>query len=263
MHDAVLRLQQTLRADYAVLLEYAHVVTSTNSVLLERGRTGQRQPTLLWAEQQTAGRARARRTWYSQSGQALTFSLGFSAHFRAGLQGLSVAVGWALAQALDPQETLGLQLKWPNDLMWRERKLGGILVEALGQGAQPWVVVGVGINISAPPDYPFAYRRAPAWWQECDAQASCMSCMAVLAPALCTAMQQFSQQGLGPIVAHWRRRDALWQRAITMQCGHQQLAGTAQGINAEGALRLHNAHGVRFVHAGEVSHVNWTARTVD
>jgi biotin-[acetyl-CoA-carboxylase] ligase BirA-like protein len=136
---------------------------STNTRLLERARDvggdpdADLAPCLLVAEEQTAGRGRLGRGWVSAPGRSLTFSLALP---MATLQwgGLSLAVGVALADALDPlaasPAATCLALKWPNDLWLRDaaapaggRKLGGILIETVAVGTQRMVVVGVGLNV--------------------------------------------------------------------------------------------------------------------
>lgn len=87
------------------------------------------------------------------------------------LSGLSLVAGYSLAQALDMQHRHELRVKWPNDLWYRQRKLGGILIEICTQGRQRQAVIGVGINVAAPPPLPpgvtgQAVAQAPAWVQE-------------------------------------------------------------------------------------------------
>jgi len=98
-------------------------IDSSNSELMRRARQGQTDPTLLVAESQTAGRGRMGRVWQSQPGDSLTFSLSLP-FAPKDWSGLSLAVGLSLAESLHPD----IRLKWPNDLWWQERKLGGILI---------------------------------------------------------------------------------------------------------------------------------------
>ena len=117
-------------------------IYSSNSELMRRARAGQHEPTLLVAERQTAGRGRMGRVWQSHPGDSLTFSLSLPLAPKD-WSGLSLAVGLSLAESLHP----GVGLKWPNDLWFQDRKLGGILVEAASMGGRSQVVVGVGLNI--------------------------------------------------------------------------------------------------------------------
>ena len=151
-------------------------IDSSNSELMRRFKGGSSaeprpEPTLLVAEEQTAGRGRLGRSWLSQRGDSLTFSLGLPLK-PADWSGLSLAVGVSVADSLEPDTTdphtglradLHIGLKWPNDL-WLAgsngekvkedeknfSKLAGILVETASWEGLRYVVVGVGINIRAP-----------------------------------------------------------------------------------------------------------------
>ncbi|MFM2118897.1 MAG: hypothetical protein RL722_365 [Pseudomonadota bacterium] len=160
---------------------------STNADALARlrqGPDGDASPCLIVAERQSAGRGRLGRPWWSAPGASLTFSLAL-AYAPADWSGLSLAVGLALAKALDPprqDQPLSLGLKWPNDLWLRasDSKLGGILIETTGlpagcvpaplwpgEAARPatglrWTVIGIGLNIAAtPPDLPHDLPDVP------------------------------------------------------------------------------------------------------
>ena len=124
-------------------------------------RSGDISPCLLVAEEQTRGRGRLGRDWVSSAGASLTFSLSMPlAPQQWG--GLSLAVGLAVAEALDPQPFADaaarprIALKWPNDL-WlldgpgRGRKLGGVLIETVSVGNSRMCVVGVGLNVTPQP----------------------------------------------------------------------------------------------------------------
>ena len=239
-------------------------VASSNTTLLERARAGQMQPTLLVAERQTAGRGRMGRQWLSQqqAGGSLTFSLGFALG-EADLSGMSLVVGYALAQALDPHNQHQLRVKWPNDLWFAERKLGGVLIEICNQSAQRYAVVGVGINVQALPALPpaapgQASAQAPARVQEFAPHATAPWVLEQIAAPLAHAMQQFVMQGFAPWQARFASRDALQGRSVWLSDGSQ---GVAQGISATGALRVQTMQtgggaagsAVREVHSSEIS----------
>ena len=121
-------------------VEVVAQIDSTNSELMRRGPVRDNPPTLLVALSQSAGRGRMGRVWQSDAGAGLTFSWGM--HLApTDWSGLSLAVGLALVDALDPDGKWGLKLKWPNDLCWLSagsvRKLGGILIETQMGTANP------------------------------------------------------------------------------------------------------------------------------
>lgn len=225
------------------------------------------QPCLLVAEQQTRGRGRLGRDWVSSVGASLTFSLALPLA-PADWSGLSLAVGVALADALEPlppQPQDGtaagpaprLQLKWPNDL-WlvedpaapgRGRKLGGILIETVSVGHRRMCVVGVGLNVlpQAVPDFPHGYASL----QELQPGISAPAALARVAEALVRALLDFEERGFAPLLPAFARRDLLRGQAVTTTLAEVP-AGVADGVDERGALRVISG-GVHLVVSGEVS----------
>ncbi len=227
-------------------------IASTNSELMERARNGQMYPVLLVAERQTAGRGRQGRQWVSESapGAGLTFSLGLPMP-DCDLSGLSLVVGYSLANSLDPQYQHELRLKWPNDLWLHQRKLGGVLVEVCMLGGARYVVVGVGINIEMPTALPErAAAMPPACLQELDPAATAPSALQRVARPLAQALQQFAARGFAPWQSRFASRDALAGRQVWLSDGSQ---GTALGITARGGLRVATEQGEREILSDEIS----------
>lgn len=220
---------------------------STNSELMRRARAGRFEPTLLVAEQQSAGRGRLGRAWHSRAGQALTFSLGLPL-VPADWAGLSLAVGVAVAEALHP----AIRLKWPNDLWLQDRKLGGILIEtaatATAPGSARYAVVGIGLNL-APRDGS-GMTTAPAALQELLPELQAGDALLRIALPLVQTLQAFEGYGFAPFQARFQARDALAQRPVVLSDG---MAGTAHGVSEQGALLVHTAAGMTAVTSAEVS----------
>ncbi|MFT3819641.1 MAG: biotin--[acetyl-CoA-carboxylase] ligase [Rubrivivax sp.] len=247
-------------------LEALAEVGSTNTLLLERLRADA-SPQLVVAEAQTAGRGRNGRSWQSAPGASLTFSLGVPAALfaPADWSGLSLAVGAALADAIEPQPAR-LMLKWPNDL-WlddgpatatdrRWRKLGGILIETAAGGAAATAaaracVVGVGLNVQPRADVQ-GLASGYACVREITPDIDAPALLTRVAPALAAALRRFERQGLAAFAEAFARRDLLRGQAVqTTLAGAPQ--GVADGVDASGALRLRHAGGVALVASGEVS----------
>src|SRR4029078_7493168 len=113
-----------------VTLEVVDQLDSTSSELMRRLQRRDVHGNAIAAEWQTAGRGRRGRTWTAVVGGSLTFSLGWTFEQGAGcLAGLSLAVGVAVLRALEAEGFTGVALKWPNDIIHRHLKLGGILIE--------------------------------------------------------------------------------------------------------------------------------------
>lgn len=237
-------------------IEVLPVIDSTNSELMRRGRNTSLAPVLLVAQEQTAGRGRMGKRWHSQTDHSLTFSMALPLS-PDNWSGLSLAVGVSLAESLHPE----LQLKWPNDLWWQQRKLGGILVETVGTGAglttARTVVVGVGINITRPSDgvltdSHLSPPHAPpaAGLTELHRDITPGSALALLAPALVRDMLRFEAHGFAAFVQSFAQRDAL--HGLPLQLS-DNTTGTGAGVDDLGRLLLQTPQGLRPVTSSEVS----------
>ncbi len=235
---------------------------STNADLLDWVRCAPAgtalEPRLLVADRQTAGRGRRGRTWHSAPGASLTFSLAWP---MAGtdLSGLSLAVGVALAEAIDPRPSAALRvgLKWPNDL-WLVgtdepgRKLGGVLIETSPLGEGRVAVIGIGINV-------LAQRVADAssgvaCVREIDAGVTPERLLDRLAPALADALRTFEHGGFAAFAARFAARDLLCGQAVV--CGNEdsvRIEGVAVGVSSSGELLVRARGGIERVVSGEVS----------
>ncbi len=133
-------------------LEVLFEIDSTNTYLYGAPTPAAGQPRVAFAELQHAGRGRRGRSWLAPFGSGLTFSVAWTfADAPAGLPALGLAVGAGVAQAL---RDIGLEaagVKWPNDLVWRGRKLGGLLLQLRSEAGGPAsVVAGLGLNLALP-----------------------------------------------------------------------------------------------------------------
>lgn len=226
-------------------VEVVPEIDSSNTELMRRARAGQTEPVLLVAERQTAGRGRLGRAWNSgaQPGDLLMFSLGLPLRM-PDWSGLSLAVGLSLAQGLHPS----VQLKWPNDLWRQDRKLAGVLIEALDLR---YAVVGVGLNITAAvAEGAAAMNTPPAWVQEFAPALDASLALSRLVPSLVHAVLRFQDQGFAPARAAWLARDALAGRMVRLSDG---MEGRAQGVDERGALLVHTSTGLKKIDSAEVS----------
>lgn len=246
---------RALRAGAArsVAIEVVRETGSTNVDLVQR--LPQLQGALLRvAEHQTAGKGRAGRSWHSSPGSGLTFSLAW--HFsqsRRHLLGLPLAVGVALAEALQ-QMALPVRLKWPNDLLKEQKKLGGILIEtAPAEQGGTWAVIGVGLNLAVPDALESAIGQTVAdapWLAQMDRN----QLLANLLNALAHAMSEFERDGFASFVARWNQYHAFAQQQVRILDGGTMIAqGRAIGVDQQGCLLIENDSGVHSILAGDVS----------
>lgn len=259
LHDAGM-IRAGLSARGRELLADLHLfesTDSTNGFLMAQGAAGAARGTVCLAEAQHAGRGRRGRDWVSPFASNLYLSVLW--RFTGGpqaAQGLSLAVGVIAAQVLEALGIDEVKLKWPNDLLWRGAKLGGILVEMAGEAGGPcYVVIGIGINVRMP-------RAAGAcidqeWTDLATASAgnaiSRNRLAAALIDALLCRLEAFAQTGLQDYLQPWRRLDALCEQPIVVHTPAGTVEGEGVGIDETGALRVRHAGGIRAYHAGDVS----------
>lgn len=243
-------------------------IDSTNTELMRRARAGQTEPTLLVAEQQTAGRGRLGRVWQSDVGASLMLSLGLPMAPRD-WSGLSLAVGVSVAESLqptlpplEPGQPPRIGLKWPNDLwLSGDRKLGGILVETASfvapQAAHPapahgtaarYVVVGIGINVL--PRSGEGMSMPPGSLQDVEPGLDAPAALLRIVPPLVAMLQGFEACGFAPVQPRFAARDVLQGRPVTLSDGQ---TGTAHGVAEDGALLVHTAQGMQAVTSAEIS----------
>jgi len=229
---------------------------STSSECLRRaGDLSDRS--FVFADWQDAGRGRRGRQWVSPPATNLQFScLKRFACGYAALSGLSLAIGIAVASALEDCGVVGIGLKWPNDLVHDDAKLGGILIELGGEFMGPChAVVGVGINLRVPQ----AMRRAldrPCTDLEhlCGVNAPSRNALAAaLVARLVEALDVFGDSGFAAFADAWIARDALAGRAIRVDGVRGVFDGTAEGVDARGALRVRRAGSMECLDSAEVT----------
>ena len=230
-------------------------VGSTNDVLREKKGQVALHGAVVIADQQTQGRGRRGRRWCSPAGANLYCSVGW--RFNTSLEkltGLSLAVGAMVAEQIKTHLGVDLQLKWPNDLYYNEQKLGGILVEVLGDDAGGHsVVIGLGLNVNMPEEEGASIERPwidlrSAVGAEVERHALAGAVVAGIADGLA----QFAESGFAHWHAVWHRRDYLSGRSVVID-GSPPTAGIACGVNDCGALLIESAAGKVAIAGGEAS----------
>ncbi|HEY6131516.1 MAG TPA: bifunctional biotin--[acetyl-CoA-carboxylase] ligase/biotin operon repressor BirA [Halioglobus sp.] len=238
-------------------LEILDTIDSTNAEVLRSAGPGCRSGQVCTAEQQTAGRGRRGRQWVSPYASNLYLSLLWE--FNQGvsaLEGLSLAVGVAVARALLACDVPPVQLKWPNDVLYDGNKLGGILLEMNGDAAGPCrVVIGVGLNVAMPGlaadtiDQPWTDLKTIT----ANRHPGRNQLLAALLNELLPLAADFEQQGFTRWRDDWKALDAFADAPVVLDTGSAQWGGIARGVDARGALLLETTNGVQSVYGGEIS----------
>ncbi len=230
---------------------------STSSELLRRADRGAPSGTVIVADRQTAGRGRRGRQWLSQPESSLTFSLLWRFPGNAmQLAGLSLAVGLAVAQALDKLGAQGVRLKWPNDILLVRgeafAKLGGILIELASDRRGTQAVIGIGLNLQTPEGelaqlaggLDQAFARVPERHV----------LFAAILEQLATVLDMFAVHGFKQAKTEWQGRHAWQGRAVRILGeGESAPSGICLGVDDDGSLLLQTGAGVERVLSGDVS----------
>lgn len=233
-------------------IEVAAECASTNDALAADEAPSDARLRVLVAAVQHAGRGRRGRSWTCAPGQGLTFSCAWPLDPAAGPPaGLSLAVGLAVAEAVEGLGVRGVGLKWPNDVLVDGRKLAGILVElASGQRRTRRAVIGIGLNLVA---QPFLPEGAIALSERLDTAPDPERVLAALLLRLQARLEDFRRSGFAALRAAWQRRDAFAGRHVRITGEQIEQLGICDGVADDGALLLRGDSGVTRILSGEVS----------
>jgi BirA family biotin operon repressor/biotin-[acetyl-CoA-carboxylase] ligase len=230
------------------------LVDSTNSYLMRQEPAN--GISVCFAEFQTAGRGRRGRHWVSPFASNIYLSLRLSISSGLGaVEGLSLAVGVAVANALDELGVVDLQLKWPNDVLWSGKKLGGILIEVVGDPSGVChLVVGLGLNLRTEKSMVNAIDQP---WVALDAilptPPSRNRVAAGLLNHIVPLLSDYEATGFVGYKPAWESLNAHTNQQVDLFMGSVQATGLVRGVNAVGALLLETDKGLEVFHGGEVS----------
>lgn len=236
-------------------LELHGSIDSTNVRALEQIRSGSSQGFVCLAEHQTAGRGRHGRNWVSPFGRNVYLSLVWEFNSgAAALGGLSLAVGVAIARALQRNKIPDVELKWPNDVLWRGQKLAGILLELTGDAAgRCQVVIGVGVNVGMRAEEASAISQAWASLSDIVPDVSRNKVAGDLLDELLLMLENYEQEGFAALREEWESLHCHANREVEIRAGDNVTVGIALGVNDQGALRLATESGETAVYGGEAS----------
>lgn len=218
-------------------------IESTNSYLMRQSGPPLGRIAVALTDNQTAGRGRHGRTWQSPAGSGLCLSMAYTfASSPANLPALTLAIGLGVIESLQQLDIDDVRLKWPNDLIAGDSKLGGILTEALTRsGSAVTVVTGVGLNIDlgGHPDLVAETERSLRII-DLNTHASRLPGRNALASSLIGGLSkilvEYETSGFGPFTTLWQRYDWLLGRKLTIATPQRQVSGIGAGIEDDGAL---------------------------
>jgi BirA family biotin operon repressor/biotin-[acetyl-CoA-carboxylase] ligase len=244
-------------AEHLSAVNIALGLASTNDALLDQARAGAESGTVCLAEWQGAGRGRQSRRWISPLACSLYLSLLWRFRYRSPESNLGLRIGTASANCLTALGLRELSLKWPNDLQWRQMKLGGILID--GGASAPgfgYAVIGIGLNYRLPT------RVRDGIQQPVTTLVDAMS-------RGCPSRNELAGKLLGQLVStlqsidsgedvdwhrDWMHYDCTrGQRLRVSLPGGNEICGIGAGLRYDGALLVDDGSRIRSVLAGDVS----------
>jgi BirA family biotin operon repressor/biotin-[acetyl-CoA-carboxylase] ligase len=227
-------------------------VTSSMDVALRLESLCAAEGATVIAASQTHGRGRSDRTWQSPPNRGLYCSVLLRPEIpHHQFQSFSIAAGLAICEALDPDLSLGLQLKWPNDILFKDRKLAGILITSslIGHIVSS-AIVGIGLNLQADDSRPetaisLAEVDVAAQSLSDDPSKSILDALSRRYALICA--------GDASAIADWPARLAYRNQLVTLHDGQTTQTGNLEGLDPSGSLILRTPHGSRVITAGELT----------
>ncbi len=238
-------------------LEIHDCIDSTNSYLMRQAAAGARNGTCVVAELQTAGRGRRGRSWQAGLGSSLTVSVLWRFDGGAGaLSGLSLAVGVALIRALQALGADAVALKWPNDVLYAQSKLAGILIELQGDMDGPSAaVIGIGLNLRLPESMRRNIEQPAADLRDIlEESPATDDLLGIVLVHLAEVLQAFEQGGFACLREEWAGYHAYHEHPVRMLMPDGRVVeGVVADVAADGALLLNVGGSMQRFCAGEIS----------
>jgi BirA family biotin operon repressor/biotin-[acetyl-CoA-carboxylase] ligase len=238
-------------------LDIYREIDSTNQVLLDRIAEGSIHGHVCLAEFQTAGRGRRGNRWIMPLGAGICMSLGWRFETPSSSPTrLSLVTGIGIMRTLQGFGIQGAGIKWPNDVMWGGRKVGGVLLEASrGSSGFTSVIIGVGLNVAFP-EQEIDLIDQP-WIDIATIAGQRISRNSLTAKLLCELFEvlcAYEQQGWARFIEEWRRYGLLHGETVRLSLSNGgSIIGKTQGIDSEGALLVCVNGRIERYWSGEVS----------
>ncbi len=232
-------------------------IDSTNAEARRRAEAGETGPLWIVARRQSEGRGRRGRHWESQDGNLFSTLLQLTRKPPAEAAQVTFVAALAIADLLDAYVPASLvTIKWPNDVMLAGEKASGVLVESgAHESGGLWLAVGMGVNLAHVPAGTERPSTALTRHLRGDVTAppTVASAATALAGAFAVWMERWETLGFQPILDAWRARTAGLDGPAVARLGRETVEGTAEGVAADGALKLRLADGsLRLISAGDV-----------
>jgi len=243
--DLLSRLGQTkcVGRDIRVFQE----TTSTNDVIEKLARDGVKEGVVVFAESQTKGRGRLGRKWVSPARKGLWFSLLLRPRLRLqAVTRLTIASATALVRAIRSRTGLTPEIKWPNDLAFRGKKIAGILTEMSAElDRVKYVILGIGVDVNlSASEFPSDLRKSATSLRiETGETLNRAGLAAEILRELDRDYARVCSGEFEAVADEWEERCNTLGRDVIIQVGDRRVQGRAESLDADGALLLRTQHG--------------------
>jgi BirA family biotin operon repressor/biotin-[acetyl-CoA-carboxylase] ligase len=249
-------IQDQLNAEHiGRKVKFYDSVDSTNNIAKRLLSESNKEGTVVLADNQTQGKGRQGRTWYSEENVGIYLSIILKPSLPSEqVAQITLVTGVALLQAINEFSQTRAYLKWPNDILINGKKVAGILTENYLNNAQPGVVLGIGVNVNHA-RFPVPLQQiATSMAMENGENFERLPIITCFLNHLDEEYQSFLKEGLSPTVHVWNMNSDMFGKQITMTQGNQTFPGTAIRLNEEGQLviQLGNGEEIAFS-SGEVT----------
>jgi BirA family biotin operon repressor/biotin-[acetyl-CoA-carboxylase] ligase len=237
-------------------IQLLSTVSSTNILARQRAEQDNASGWVVLAEEQTSGRGRRGKSWVSPYGCNLYLSLvwGFDGGVKE-IEGLSLAAAVVVLRGLRLLGVEGLSLKWPNDLLYQNKKIGGILLEVVGDpSGYCQVVIGVGVNINMSGQFSGSIAQAWANVSELsDSRVGRNQLAGIIIDQLLLLLSKYKKTGFVGYKEEWLQHDAFMNKKVKLLMMNNSVEGIVRGIDNSGALILEVDGAVKIFSGGEIS----------
>ena len=234
---------------------------STQSLVWKLGLEGQEEGFVVFAETQKKGKGRMQRKWISPSG-GIYLSLLLRPKFLSldEVSQISLVISLACVRAIKQATGIECQVKWPNDIVLAEKKIGGILCEINAETDRiHFLVVGIGININST-NLP---SEATSLLLNAKLKFSRLDIAKMILREIESCYLKAQSYGFRTLLEEWSRLCFLWGRRLRVKILERTIEGEAQGIDERGYLLLRDNNGlVVKVSAGDIVKVNSLSKTL-
>ncbi|MBU1168750.1 MAG: biotin--[acetyl-CoA-carboxylase] ligase [Proteobacteria bacterium] len=230
------------------LIDYHTLITSTNDRAKELASAGVPEGTLVLAEEQTAGRGRKGRPWFSTAGDGICLSLILRPHMSPSeASRITLMTAVALSETLLGLTRLPVLIKWPNDILIKGKKLAGILTEmSMEMDQVDFVVVGLGLNVNSPPDHfsPEVREIASSLLIETGTTWNRAALVREFLKWFENYYSLIQGQGFSAVMKRWKELSDIIGRDVTVDMLGSRIQGCVEDVDDEGVLILRDPSGI-------------------